>query len=78
MLTFTEFIKREGSVDGLLKLEAEESKRLLKLASFCENRRKSKLVASHIILEKNEYLKIHVTSIAPMQVMLIAEKRLRQ
>lgn len=41
VITFAEFIKREGGSDGILKLDEKEIKRLTQLAAYCENRRKS-------------------------------------
>lgn len=46
VLTFAEFVKREGGPDGILKLNELESKRLTQLATFCENRRKSECKGS--------------------------------
>lgn len=41
VITFVEFVKREGGADGILKLNEQESKRMLQVATYCENRRKS-------------------------------------
>lgn len=41
VISFAEFIKREGGAGGILKLSDKQMKRMEQLASFCENRQKS-------------------------------------
>eukprot|EP00986_Skeletonema_menzelii_P015195 scaffold11248_cov145-Skeletonema_menzelii.AAC.3 len=41
VITMTEFIRLEGSEDGVAKINKENLARLMQLAQFCENRRKS-------------------------------------
>ena len=41
VISFAEFIKREGGPEGILKLNDKETTRLTELAAYCENRKKS-------------------------------------
>eukprot|EP00804_Cyclotella_cryptica_P030282 CCRYP_019226-RC/>CCRYP_019226-RC protein AED:0.25 eAED:0.25 QI:120/1/1/1/0.76/0.66/18/2265/1695 len=64
VLTFAEFVKREGGPDGILKLNNEESKRLLELASFCENRRRSNIYCGEAF--ETVLKKVPSSKIAPL------------